>query len=471
MCTAFPYAVFAAFLAILPGMCPVASAGESRNPAFPSNAVSASGYPDVGKLDVPALVDMLQREEDQGIGTHATANASGFLAVDQEPRFVCGILGSPKPKTSPVMRELVRRGLSALPSLIAHVSDARPTGLVIVHTSSMGTLWQSDEYDPRSIDPGKQPPGVNAELATHTWIEKARKSTGRYTVCVGDLCYVAIGQIVNRNLSVVRYQPTACIVVNSPVQTPALAAAVRQDWSRLTPDQHRESLSRDVRSMDPGATGGAMVRLLFYYPKEAEDLALRLLARPLYEDDLIWDFVMKRLVKKDDPAGWRTMVKEFGKAHGQAAADAVPFWLHWIYWRTSLEENAEFLAGRRRASQMLARLYPDYDPHAPSTINAATPNEQVDLIVSLAESHSSRIDWAVHRVFQAAVQRMEATARGRVELDRLLFCCMSRLQGKGHDREFRGVIARRIEAEENAPQDPDRSSLDALRLWREKLGK
>jgi len=41
-----------------------------------------------------------------------------------------------------------------------------------------------------------------------------------YTVKVGDVCYAIIGQIVNRSLMAVRYQPSAGLVINSPIEMP-----------------------------------------------------------------------------------------------------------------------------------------------------------------------------------------------------------------------------------------------------------
>src|SRR5439155_18821425 len=81
----------------------------------PGKGAKAGASPPLEKLTTEKLIDKLQEESAQGIGTHATAWASGFLAIDEEPRFRGGILGSKKPVRSPVLRELVRRGVGALP--------------------------------------------------------------------------------------------------------------------------------------------------------------------------------------------------------------------------------------------------------------------------------------------------------------------------------------------------------------------
>lgn len=222
---------------------------------------------------VVALIDSLNKVSEEGIGTHSTAWASGFIAVDEEPRFEGGMLGSRKPVVNPVMRSLVQMGVSALPDLLNHLSDARKTSLVIEVPDRggirFGATWHSDEYHPRYGDTERQPSGVNT---------KKEERVDKHVVRIGDLCYVAIGQIVNRNLCAVRHQPSACMVINSPVATPALADAVRKDWSGLTKQQHRESLVADATDQSPRAATTALTRLHYYYPKTFEPLVLKLLA-------------------------------------------------------------------------------------------------------------------------------------------------------------------------------------------------
>jgi len=72
---------------------------------------------------------------------------------------------------------------------------------------------------------------------------------GPYTVKVGDVCYGLIGQIVNRYLIPVRYQPSGILVVNSPLKMPELIKRVKDDWENVT-----------------------IKRLAFYYPSKFEAL-------------------------------------------------------------------------------------------------------------------------------------------------------------------------------------------------------
>jgi hypothetical protein len=234
----------------------------------------------LGPLSMEDLITKLQDESSQGIGTHESALASGFMAINDQPKFNGGIIGSAKPVISPVMRELVRRGSVALPLLIEHLSDARPTKLVVDHGMAK---WFGNEYDSRNRDKNKLPPGVGAPFSSSG--PTGEREFDHYTIKVGDLCFVAVGQIVNRQLNAVRYQPSMCLVVNSPVETPALAAAVKADWNGLTPAEHQRSLEHDaVDFSDPFSPPEALKRLLFYYPADTP-LAIRLLNHPFPAND------------------------------------------------------------------------------------------------------------------------------------------------------------------------------------------
>ena len=94
---------------------------------------------------------------------------------------------------------------------------------------------------------------------------------------VGDVCYVLIGQIVNRRLLAVRYQPSAGLVVNSPIEAPVLVERVRNDWGNADVEVLRESLLEDIHATNhpkritPAEytrrfVNPALQRLRFYFP-------------------------------------------------------------------------------------------------------------------------------------------------------------------------------------------------------------
>src|SRR5206468_4252679 len=104
---------------------------------------------------------------------------------------------------------------------------------------------------------------------------------------------VAVGQIVGRPYSAVRYQPTACIYINSPVQTRYLRDAVRRVWTASNPRQALlDSLLLDYstegvfngQSLDGWDVGNelqcaAALRMLYYYPEETAPLIARRLEK------------------------------------------------------------------------------------------------------------------------------------------------------------------------------------------------
>jgi hypothetical protein len=246
------------------------------------SALSAYGVPsvvsDYSQKSVTELIDELTQIDSQSPGINSAAVYEGFIADNSPGKFEGGVLGFAPPKVPPQMSELVRRGPTVLPELIRHLDDKRPTTLEVGNKPSgrrvgldfFAFMYFSDEYDSR---------------APHWWTDKERKNgprpmersfEGRYTVKVGDVCYVLIGQIVNRRLLAVRYQPSAGLVVNSPIETPLLVERVRNDWGQADAEVVKASLLQDIRMRDhPKDTGDeyierfvdpAFARLRVYFP-------------------------------------------------------------------------------------------------------------------------------------------------------------------------------------------------------------
>src|SRR5262249_39402770 len=161
------------------------------------------------------LLDALVEISKPSLGIHPTALCVGFLATDTNPAFEAGIFGSEQPQAVPEERELVCRGMGAMPALLAHLDDNRNTRLTVKPFA--GVASDGTEYSPR--DSKKMPPDVRC------WGSgEFNRIVNNYTVKIGDVCFVLVGQIVNRRLLAVRYQPSGCLIINSPVETPALAA-------------------------------------------------------------------------------------------------------------------------------------------------------------------------------------------------------------------------------------------------------
>lgn len=162
------------------------------------------------------------------------------------------------------MRELARRGATVLPQLIGHLGDRRPTKLTIGKDFFFAFRYFSDEYDPKTRP-------KNGPIYGRERLEK--EFDGEYTVKIGDVCYALIGQIVSRRLLPVRYQPTAGLVINSPIEVPALVERVKKDWGGVDVAAHKTSLIADAQFGDHVYWfGPALVRLRFYYPDDYKRL-------------------------------------------------------------------------------------------------------------------------------------------------------------------------------------------------------
>jgi hypothetical protein len=213
---------------------------------------------------ITQLIDELVNVDAETSGLHGTAFFNNFIAEDAPAKFEGGVLGSAAPKRFPQMVELVRRGAGSLRSLIEHLEDKRPTNLTVGGMlGSPGGFFTfqyfGDEYDPKVKSSPRQ---EFAPFPRHSF-------DGRYTVRVGDVCYALIGQIVNRKLSAVRYQPSAILVLNSPIESPILIAQVKKDWGGIGYDGLLTSLLADARA----GSSTALQRLRFYYPEEYRKLA------------------------------------------------------------------------------------------------------------------------------------------------------------------------------------------------------
>jgi hypothetical protein len=226
-----------------------------------SNSLALAVEPDYSKASIPELIDALVKIDSKAPGLDGTAVYDGFIGDDSPGHFQMGLLGVTTPTVPLQMRELERRGAAALPELLAHLDDKRPTALQVGNVSGqtfyMFTYF-SDEYAARDLRQKNQFP-------------KEKPFEGAYRVKVGDVCFVIIGQIVNRTAIAVRYQPSGGLVVNSPIEMPDLADKVRRDWSGVDKETLKSVFLMDIHSKLKGSykelAFSALKRLRFYYPE------------------------------------------------------------------------------------------------------------------------------------------------------------------------------------------------------------
>jgi len=271
-------------------------------------AISAKAEP-VSTPD--QLIDQLTQVSCNGPGLFNHFPYSDFWAVVPDPHLPMHLEGRRPDCVPEPMRLLVRLGPAALPALLRHVDDARPTMLKVGVTRDpsrvqIGGQGFSEEYESRAHQFDEDAfPSMFLDKCAHRGCFIGRWFNQPYTVRVGDVCFTLIGQIVNRHMIAARYQMTAFIVVNSPVETPDLAERVRSDWTGVGRQELKAALLADLhmpfRSAPPGYKrlipyalpydeversqltllyADALRRLRFYYPETyagltGDDLAKR----------------------------------------------------------------------------------------------------------------------------------------------------------------------------------------------------
>lgn len=210
------------------------------------------------------LVNQLVEIDAHDTGFSTTFSGSDFPPVAGKFQFSSGLLCARGVYTrNQTVTHLVEAGPSVLPVLLEHLSDARPSKLTVKHDGFFGGMWHAAEVP--------APKYAKAETEAIKVAKLPEEAFGRqeslriYPVKVGDLCYAITGMITNRSYNAVRYQPTACIVINSPVKTPQIATAVRGIWQgHADAAGLRASLENDF---DHGSDGAA-TRLLYYFPQD-----------------------------------------------------------------------------------------------------------------------------------------------------------------------------------------------------------
>ena len=259
---------------------------------------------------VKQQIGQLAALDEAGIGFSPSMTGMQFLPDPGSDEQGMLLLGQPAPARSAVLTKLVAAGADAVPALIACLDDTTPTKLPPMR--AMAWMETSDEYD-YNRRTTHAPAGVNRQGDPLSPVD--------HTVTVGELCFVALGQIVDRSFAAVRYQPTGGLVINSPT-SPPLRAAIRTEWAGLTRDTLRASLVRDFTEPDyPERKLGAMQRLAFYFPETLAPLWKTELATPTYDVFAIEAFV-RGLYGLDKATRARDFAA-YVKQHGAAAADGI----------------------------------------------------------------------------------------------------------------------------------------------------
>jgi hypothetical protein len=194
---------------------------------------------------ITGLIAALAEIASPDVGFSSTLGGHAFSPIAGRVERGPGILGIEGPgggmvpfdhklRPAAALRSLVELGPRALPFLLDALNDRTPTRLTVKHDSGFGGMWLANELRGNPLNPVEQRVLATRKKAKREFPDNHLNS---YTVKVGDVCLVAIGQIVGRDYQAVRYQPTACIVLNSPTEDAELCAQVRAIWSSKDPDR------------------------------------------------------------------------------------------------------------------------------------------------------------------------------------------------------------------------------------------
>jgi hypothetical protein len=232
---------------------------------------------------VRALIARLAEIDRPDLGLSPTLTGTAFAPLPGRRQVQAGLLTDHRLGTVAAFRGLVELGPVAIPFLLDALGDRTRTRLTV-----------------------RQPPagmmGVGAYLPDGNPFNRAERKAreagptdpdddydgpaDRYVVTVGDVCFVALGQIVGRPYQAVSYIPSGIVAVNSPASSGALRDRLRSVWGGADParvlldslliDYATEGLFNG-RSLDGWYEGsnyqiGAAMRLLYYFPDEAAPL-------------------------------------------------------------------------------------------------------------------------------------------------------------------------------------------------------
>ena len=392
--------------------------------------------------EIEKLIDQLTAVDQCDIGYATNVTGSKFAPVDDSrPPSPWG--GTP----SKTIRELVARASEAVPHLVRHLGDKRKTKLPFgPATFSGGDCYQCEyDWNPRTA---REPPREVVRVGEGDFSKIGEyELPEEFTVTVGDLCFVALGEIVNRKFNAVRYQPSGLVVVNSTAYSPKLRAAATREWGTLTPEGHRKSLIADSQQPDNlDRACEALRRLSFYYPDTVETLALESLRKPYFCSSAVEDFVHDKLYATASDTERKRLYDEFIKKHGEPYRSAVLWQLSadfdrikelgdvdWAQWKATGDMKAI-------PPNLLKQFFPGVNPKQPIFVDIRQWSDLAAIIDALSVYPSVAIDRAALKVFQ----RVGLGDRDAFEDDQIAKACARRLAGKGHDKEFEEFFVRRI---------------------------
>jgi hypothetical protein len=331
------------------------------------------------------------------------------------------------------IRNLASYGADAVPRLIAHLGDQRKTKIPTEKDGFPTFVWEYD-YNRRRIAPSPKgivhPDDFNAG--------RQEESADEYDVRVGDLCYVALGQIVNRRFNAVRFQPENSYYIAPVCHSPEFRATIIAEWGNLTGAAHKASLIADVRESDtPERAYGALRRLSYYYPDCVEQIAMERLGKPHYSWIAVYHFAYDELYQTASERDRRRLFEDAVQRHGKLFSEGLLCQLFSDHDWDKAQPKPKFKADPRK---ILTELYPHVDATKAYYPTAEPWGDQAGVFDALSWFPSEKIDRAAYDLFK----QLGSGQFDPAEDDNVALACIRRLGGKGHDKEFGAYLSRRI---------------------------
>ncbi|HCO24642.1 MAG: hypothetical protein CME31_10875 [Gimesia sp.] len=349
--------------------------------------------------NVESLIDKLIEISKPGYGYSSSFSGTEFLPYADTGQESTFLLGGFKPVRSETLRRIVEQGVDAVPALIKHMGDDRKINM----TASQGisvTVF-TDQFDFNSRTRREIPQGVSRDL-----FDDDKDHPYRHSLTVGDLCFVALGQIVNRRYAAVRYVPSGIVDVSSPTYSKRLREAVIQEWKGLTRKQHIQLLVQDFEEPDDGRRMyDAYLRLSYYYPEVVGPLVIKYLDQPTYDADKVSTFVDDRLYKVKEYNQRQKLLADFIRANGKPYEIGIMRHLYSdVAYLQEINRGSDSDFPEAKSHELLVQLFDRMPPVRFADrplMPAVSVGERASFIRSLTYDKNKQVSEALHRIFLA----------------------------------------------------------------------
>ena len=419
--------------------------GFAGTPGF-SDEPPATGQPATA-AEIEGWIDDLAHLSDSLTGSFFSGVNEGVFLPNENgiPGFRSEAPGDEQGTRA--ARRLIACGPEAVPYLLAHLDDNRPTAAHVACRSFYETL----DYNHR---PELEPPfGVRLGTPENPQVPHRGDDNFDYRPTVGDAAFEVLGQIVNRDYHICYLDHGGADIV-SLRYSDKLRLQLKKEWGDLTRPALRDRLVADFRRSDSHLRRkGAYLRLLAYFPEVVEETVLGELRRPTYSPEEVQEFLRTQLQPHLELDLLRSRLEAFVGQSGPAAADGVRAFLfeqlaRLESWETD-EEAKEDVPGMG-SRRLLVELF-----HYPPAVRGSdapprrydTESERAELLRSLTRDSSRRIGDLVVAQFRQNPDHPELAAAA--------LCCLA-------NRGYPDLLIAELDRIHPQPEDPREQRLKRL---------